>query len=194
MIRSVARAAVVASAAALPLLPAAAVAAPAARPVLEVSAATDLTEGQRIIVNGTGFRAGLAAVAVGICKQGFTNGLRDCDLGGGATFVNIADDGTFPTVTLTAHAHFNDIDCTTQPCVIAAAPLPGSEPQSVIDANSAEVAVGFAGARQPAAAVVTTAAARTDPSANGPSTVLWSATAALLLIVAILALADRRRL
>lgn len=162
-------------------------------PALQVSASTDLAEGQRITLNGSGFRPGLAAVAVGLCKQGFTNGLTDCDLEGGATFVNIADDGTFPTVTLTARPRFGEIDCTRQQCVLAAAPLPGTEPQSIIDANSAEVLVGFAGSRPPTT-TTTPVAARTDSQTNGPSTTLWSVTAALLSVVAVLALADRRRL
>ncbi|MET9490731.1 neocarzinostatin apoprotein domain-containing protein [Nocardia sp. NPDC006630] len=171
-----------------------AAAAPAA--ALQVSATGDLAEAQRITVGGTGFQPGLAAVAVGMCKQGFTNGLKDCDLEGGATFVNIASDGTFKTVTLTVRPHFNGIDCTHQQCVIAAAPLPGTEPAAVIAANSASVLVTFAGSQlptlTPAPAVTTTAAAATDT--NGPSAVLWSVTAGLLVIVAGTAFADRRRL
>ncbi|MFB8005766.1 neocarzinostatin apoprotein domain-containing protein [Nocardia sp. NPDC056000] len=182
-------------AAALPLGIAPGHAAPDAGAAIEVSASADLTEGQRITVNGSGFRAGLAAVAVGLCKQGFTNGLKDCDLEGGATFVNISGDGTLPTVTLTARPRFHDIDCTRRQCVIAAAPLPGAEPQAVIAANSAEVAIGFAGSPTPApTSVPKVAAVRTESDTNGPSTLLWGVTAALMLIVAVLALADRRRL
>ncbi|MEU8900322.1 neocarzinostatin apoprotein domain-containing protein [Nocardia sp. NPDC048505] len=162
---------------------------------LRVSASTELTEGQRITVDGSGFRAGLAAVAVGLCKKGFTSGIKDCDLEGGATFVNISDDGTFPTVTLSARARFRDIDCATRECVIAAAPLPGSEPPAVIAANSAEIPVRFAGSALPAPAAVPAASA---PAAagdvSGPSLPLWAATAVLLAVVAAVALADRRRL
>lgn len=169
-------------------------AAPENAPVLEVSASTNLTEGQRITVNGSGFQPGLAAVAVGLCKQGFTNGLKDCDLEGGATFVNISDDGTFPTVTLTARHSFTTIDCTSQQCVIAAAPLPGTEPAGIIAANSAEVPVSFAGSALPAPTLAPTVAARTDTDIEGPSMALWAVTAALLSVIAVIALADRRRL
>ncbi|WP_327146532.1 neocarzinostatin apoprotein domain-containing protein [Nocardia sp. NBC_01327] len=163
---------------------------------LHVSATGDLAEAQRITVGGTGFQAGLAAVAVGMCKQGFTNGLKDCDLDGGATFVNIGSDGTFKTLTLTVRPHFNGIDCTHQQCVIAAAPLPGTEPAAVIAANSASVPVTFAGSQLPAPtpAPATTTAAAAAAGTGGPSAVLWSVTAGLLVIVAGTAFADRRRL
>ncbi|MFI1236705.1 neocarzinostatin apoprotein domain-containing protein [Nocardia salmonicida] len=162
---------------------------------IQVSVSADLTEGQRITVSGSGFRAGLAAVAVGMCKQGFTNGLKDCDLDGGATFVNIGGDGTFGPLTLTAHHTFHAIDCTQQQCVIAAAPLPGTEPPAVIAANSAAVAVAFAGSGPPTPPTPAPAAAlRSDSDTEGPSIVLWAVTAGLLVIVAGSALADRRRL
>ncbi|MFB8275932.1 GPS-CTERM domain-containing protein [Nocardia colli] len=160
-----------------------------------VSTTADLTDGQRITVQGSGFRAGLAAVAVGMCKQGFSNGLKDCDLDGGATFVNIGGDGTFGPLTLTAHHRFHDIDCTEQQCVIAAAPLPGTEPPATITANSAAVSVIFAGSRLPTTtAPVSTAAVQSEADTEGPSTVLWAVTAGLLVLVAGSALADRRRL
>ncbi|WP_216893102.1 GPS-CTERM domain-containing protein [Nocardia alni] len=178
-------------AAAIVLAPTAS-AAPAA--TLRVSAVTDLAEGQRITVNGSEFRPGLAAVAVGLCKKGYTNGLHDCDLDGGASFVNISDDGTFPTVTLTARSHFQDIDCLRQQCVIAAAPLPGTEPPALLTANSAQIAIGFAGSQLPSTAVAPSATAQqSNTDTRGPSTTLWSITAALLLIVTAVTLVDRRR-
>ncbi|MFI6866055.1 neocarzinostatin apoprotein domain-containing protein [Nocardia sp. NPDC050406] len=196
MIRSAAaRLAAAVAIAALPMVATLPAAHAESQASIQVSASSDLTEGQRITVDGSGFRPGLSAVAVGLCKQGFTNGLKDCDLEGGATFVNISDDGGFPTVTITARRSFNAIDCTKQQCVIAAAPLPGTEPDAVIAANSAEIPVTFAGANLPVAtAPATTAAVRSDSDIEGPSTVLWAATAALLSIVAVIALADRRRL
>ncbi|MEV6773878.1 neocarzinostatin apoprotein domain-containing protein [Nocardia sp. NPDC051030] len=163
-----------------------------ARATITISATTDLTEGQRITVNGSGFRPGLAAVAVGLCKQGFTSGIKHCDLDGGATFVNISGDGTLPTVTLTAHQRFRDIDCAQQQCVVAAAPLPGSEPNDIIDANSAEVLITFEGAHLPVPTPVAPAAARRSDDVSGPSTPLWVATAALLTLVSIVAVARRR--
>ncbi|MEC3957748.1 neocarzinostatin apoprotein domain-containing protein [Nocardia sp. CDC153] len=162
---------------------------------LHVSATTDLTEGQRVTVYGTDFQPGLSAVAVGLCKQGFTNGLKDCDLDGGATFVNIDGEGRFKTLTLTLHPRFKEIDCTRQQCVVAAAPLPGTEPSAVIAANSAAVTMSFVGAHLTPATTPPplTSATAAPADTRGPSTALWSVTAGLLVIVAAIALADRRR-
>ncbi|WP_330180386.1 neocarzinostatin apoprotein domain-containing protein [Nocardia sp. NBC_01503] len=192
MIRAIPHCCAVLAVAALTVTAPATADAPAA---LHVSATNELHEGQRVTVAGSGFQPGLAAVAVGLCKLGFTNGLKDCDLEGGATFVNIGSDGGFGTLTLIVRPKFNGIDCVQQQCVIAAAPLPGTEPVAVITANSAAVPVSFAGSRLPAVTPVatpTTTTAATDT--NGPSTLLWSATAGLLVIVAGMAFADRRRL
>ncbi|MET7770074.1 neocarzinostatin apoprotein domain-containing protein [Nocardia sp. NPDC005366] len=157
---------------------------------LHIGADDNLQEGQRVTVRGTGFRPGLSAVAIGLCKQGYANGLTDCDLEGGATFVNIGADGTFPELTLTTRSKFRDIDCAHQQCVIAAGPLPGTEPDSIRAANSVEVLIGFAGTQfhgGTARAPVAVSASTEDVS--GPSAPLWFATAALLLIVAGLAIA-----
>ncbi|WP_216908712.1 neocarzinostatin apoprotein domain-containing protein [Nocardia noduli] len=165
-------------------------AAPADTATLHVGTEDGVTEGQRITVRGSGFRPGLAAVAVGLCEQGYTNGLTDCDLEGGATFVNIGADGTFPELTLTARSKFRDIDCAQRQCVIAAAPLPGSEPESILAANSAVVLIGFAGTRFHGGTAQTPVAASTATveDLSGPSTPLWFATAALLAIITGLAL------
>ncbi|MFF0493697.1 GPS-CTERM domain-containing protein [Nocardia sp. NPDC004068] len=179
--------------AALLVVPGRADAAPDEPASLQVSAAQGLTDGQRISVRGNGFRPGLAAVAVGLCRENFSNGLRDCDLDGGATFVNIGDDGTLPVVELIAHPTFKQIDCTAQRCVIAAAPLPGTEPPAVIAANSAAVAVDFAGSHLPSATAAPVAVAAPPTDTRGPSTPLWSLTAALLIVLAAVTLADRRR-
>lgn len=164
-----------------PLAPAAA----AAAPELQVSRSTDLTEGETITVTGRGFRPGLKAVAVGLCREGYTNGLKDCDLGGGATFVNIDAQGGFPAVRLKVRAKFGGIDCTARQCVIGAAPLPGSVPRTVVDANTAIVRVGFTGSSFNGGSAVRTSAApaaRTEPGTGGPSAPLWAATAALLVL------------
>lgn len=176
-----------------------AVAAPAAADgaaTLHVDATTSLRDGQRVTVSGSGFQPGLAAVAVGLCKQGYTNGLTDCDLDGGATFVNIAADGTFGTLTLTLRERFKNIDCLTRQCVIAAAPLPGTEPAAVIAANTALTPVVFVGSQlaPPASAPTVRTVTAAPAETRGPSTVLWSVTAALLAVVALVAFADRRRL
>ncbi|WP_067701443.1 neocarzinostatin apoprotein domain-containing protein [Nocardia jejuensis] len=161
---------------------------------LRLDVTGELAEGQRITVNGTGFQHGIAAVAIGLCKEHFVNGLRDCDLEGGATFVNVAGDGTLPTVVLTARHRFGNIDCLEQQCVIAAAPLPGTEPPAIITANSASISIVFQGSRVPAPTTAPIVEARTVTDTRGPSTPLWGATAALLFTVAVLALIDRRRL
>ncbi|MQY26125.1 neocarzinostatin apoprotein domain-containing protein [Nocardia aurantia] len=184
--------------AAAPIAAAPAMADPAPPAVLHVSATTDLADGQRITVSGSGFQPGLPAVAVGLCRQNYTNGLTDCDLGGGAGFVNIAADGTFKTLTLTLHPRFKEIDCLKQQCEVAAAPLPGTQPVPVITANTAVTPMAFAGATfaPPTTSAATAAgtAASAAPEARGPSVALWSVTAGLLAVVAGAALADRRRL
>ncbi|MFD3807633.1 neocarzinostatin apoprotein domain-containing protein [Streptomyces sp. NPDC058611] len=149
---------------------------------VRVSAATGLTEGQEITVDGAGFRAGLTSVAVGLCKKGYT-GNKDCDLGGGARLVTIGPDGVLPRVTLTVHARVADVDCRTTPCVIGVAPLPTGTPPSLIAANSVQVAVGFEGGTVPGEASGTGRAAPAGAAApgavrgddwSGPSTPMWA--------------------
>lgn len=153
----------------------------------------NLVDGTRITVHGSRFQPGLAAVAVGLCVRGYTNGLTDCDLNGGARFVDVGRDGALPEVVLTARRRFNDIDCATRQCVIAAAPLPGTEPATVIAANSAQVPVRFAGSVLPTPAD-TVETARVDGGTRGPSAALWGVTAALLLVAITVALVALRRL
>ncbi|TDC75871.1 neocarzinostatin apoprotein domain-containing protein [Actinomadura sp. 7K507] len=162
--------------------PAAAAAAPADAPAIEVGKFTDLSEGEQITVSGTGFRPGLKSVAVGLCKEGYTNGLKDCDLGGGATFVNIDDKGAFTGVTLKARPKFNEIDCMARQCVIGAAPLPTTNPPAVVKANTAIVRVGFKGSsfKGGAVAAAPAATAAPGPGTGGPSAPLWAATAVLI--------------
>ncbi|HEU5028242.1 MAG TPA: GPS-CTERM domain-containing protein [Spirillospora sp.] len=150
---------------------------------LRVSRTTDLTEGATITVTGIGFSPGLKSVAVGMCREGYTNGLKDCDLGGGATFVNIDSKGALPEVRLKARPKFNGIDCTARQCVIGAGPLPGTVPPAVVAANSAIVRVGFQGSPFKGGTAVRTSAApaaEAGPGTGGPSTPLWAATAGLL--------------
>ncbi|MEU8804556.1 neocarzinostatin apoprotein domain-containing protein [Spirillospora sp. NPDC048819] len=151
-------------------------------PALQVSKFTDLTEGEQITVSGTGYRPGLKSVAVGLCKEGYTNGLKDCDLGGGATFVNIDDKGGFTGVTLKARSKFNGIDCAARQCVIGAAPLPTTNPPAVVKANTAVVRVGFQGSQFKGGAVAAapTTAAAPGPGTGGPSAPLWAATLVLI--------------
>ncbi|NKZ08247.1 hypothetical protein HGB48_31615, partial [Actinomadura latina] len=165
-------------------------------PALSVSRATDLAEGETITVTGSGFRPGLKSVAVGLCREGYTNGLKDCDLGGGATFVNIDAQGRFPEVELRTHAKFSGIDCRTRQCVIGAGPLPGAVPDAVVDANTAIVRVGFKGSPFKGGAAVRTSAkpaASAGPGTGGPSTPLWAATAGLLVLAGAAVTAVQRR-
>ncbi|WP_411104285.1 neocarzinostatin apoprotein domain-containing protein [Streptomyces sp. cmx-4-9] len=147
---------------------------------VRVSAATGLTEGQEITVDGTGFRPGLTSVAVGLCKKGYT-GNKDCDLGGGARLVTIGSDGVLPRVTLTVHAGFAGIDCRSTPCVVGVAPLPSGTPPALAAANSVQVAVGFAGGTvlgeasgTGRAAPVAAAGPVPGDAWGGPSTPMWA--------------------
>jgi len=113
-------------------------------PTVEVTATTGLTAGQKITVTGRGFRPGLRAVAVGQCSQGYT-GPGQCDLGAGATFVNVDSKGRLPTVTLTMVTSVHGVDCLTTQCVIGVGPLPGSNPKELVDTNTVNVRLGFVG-------------------------------------------------
>lgn len=169
---------------AVPAVPGGAVRA-AAEPALRADRTTDLTEGETITVTGSGFRPGLKSVAVGLCREGYTNGLKDCDLGGGATFVNVDAGGRLPEVRLKARATFNGIDCAARQCVIGAAPLPGAVPPAVVASNTAIVRVGFQGSPFKGGAAVRTSAApaaTADPGTGGPSALLWTVTAALIVL------------
>jgi hypothetical protein len=171
--------------AALTLSPLAPAGTAAAAAQLHVSRSTDLTEGEAITVTGSGFRPGLKSVAVGMCREGYTNGLKDCDLGGGATFVNIDAQGGFTEVRLKARPKFGGIDCMTRQCVVGAGPLPGTVPRAVVEANTAIVRVGFQGSAFKGGSAVRTSAtpaAGAGPGTGGPSTPLWAATAALLVL------------
>lgn len=168
----------------------------AAAPELHVSRSADLTEGETVTVTGSGFRPGLKSVAVGLCREGYTNGLKDCDLGGGATFVNIDDRGGFPEVRLKARPRFNGIDCTARQCVIGAGPLPGTVPRAVVDANTAIVRAGFRGSSFKGGSAVRTSAAPATgagPGTGGPSMPLWAATAALLVLAGAVVTAVQHR-
>ncbi|GAA1585066.1 hypothetical protein GCM10009678_79560 [Actinomadura kijaniata] len=161
-------------------------------PTLNASPVTDLTEGQKITVTGAGFRPGLQSVAVGLCREGYT-GPGDCDLGGGATFVNVDAGGALPTVTLTARARFGGTDCTRRRCVIGAAPLPGKAPPAIVRANTAAVAVGFRGSPFQGGTAAPAAPAAPPAAESGPSTALWGATVAVLVLTgAGIAFAQRR--
>lgn len=168
-----------------------------AGPEMTAHPATDLTDGTKITVTATGYRPGLQSVAVGLCREGYQNGLKDCDLGGGATFVNVDAHGRLPTVVLTARAKFNGIDCMVRQCVIGAAPLPGAMPHAIVAANTAVMKVGFKGSAFKGGDVADAPDAATPAlrgSGDGPSTLLWTVTLGTLVLGGFtIAVVQRRR-
>lgn len=121
----------------------------AAGPSLDVSATDQLTDGQTITVDGSGFAPDLKGIAVGQCREGF-EGPSDCNLAGGATFRNADSSGAFATVTIKLSPKFGDIDCATEQCVIAAEPLPTTSSPEEVAANSVAIPIYF-GEKAPAA-------------------------------------------
>lgn len=185
------RIALPALAAALALTPAPALAAPdEGKAAIRLSKSTGITDGDTIKVTGTGFKPGLKQIAVGLCIEGYTNGLKHCDLEGGATFVNADAQGRLPEVTLTVSTKFLEYDCLTRQCVVGAGPIPGTVPDSIAKTNSVAVRLGFEGATFEAEPKETAApaAADTDPDGvGGPSAPLWALTAGLIVLVTFLA-------
>lgn len=184
------RTALLALAAALALGPATAPASAADGPSLRLSKAEGIVQGDKIKVDGSGFKPGLQQIAVGLCIEGYTNGLKHCDLEGGATFVNADGKGRIPTVTLTVSTRFLDFDCLARQCVVGAGPLPGAVPDAVQKANVVTTRLGFEGASFTAGPTESAApaAADADPDGvGGPSAPLWAVTAGLVVLVTFLA-------
>ncbi|GAB2839115.1 hypothetical protein GCM10022221_43300 [Actinocorallia aurea] len=162
---------------------------------LTVSATENLTEGQTITVEGSGFKPGLTGIAVGPCIEEYTNGLDHCDLEHGAKFVNADDKGDLEKITLELHAQFKEYDCVKQQCVIGAGPIPDQVPSSVFKANSVKVPIMFEGATFTPKTTSTEAAlpgasdaAASDPDGvAGPSVPLWAATFLALVAVTVVA-------
>ena len=177
-----------AAALALTCIPAPALADGAA---LQLSKSEGLVEGDEITVKGTGFKPGLQQIAVGLCIEGYTNGLKHCDLDGGATFVNADKNGDLPPVTLTVSPKFLEFDCLARQCVVGVGPLPGSAPDAVRKANSVITRLGFEGATfsaAPTQSAAPAAAEDADPDGvGGPSTLLWALTAGSVVLVTVLA-------
>lgn len=113
-----------------------------AAPTLTVSATTGLTDKQQVIVNGSGFTPNLKQIAVGQCVAGF-KGPTDCNLSGGAAFVNADGSGKLPTVTLKLAQKFGAFDCTKRECVVAAQILPTSGNADQVEANKVSVTLTF---------------------------------------------------
>ncbi|OPC79657.1 hypothetical protein B4N89_00690 [Embleya scabrispora] len=155
-------------------------------PTVEVTATNALSAGQKVTVTGHGFRAGLRAVAVGQCSEGYT-GPHQCALTAGATFVNVDSHGRLPKVVLTMVTSVHEVDCLTRQCVIGVGPLPGSNPRALVDANTVDVRLGFTGGavqgdtRTSIPSAGGTAA--TEPAGTGDiSPLLWSLTLGFLVV------------
>ncbi|MET7704830.1 neocarzinostatin apoprotein domain-containing protein [Micromonospora sp. NPDC005413] len=113
-----------------------------AAPTLTVTVTTGLSDKQQVVVNGSGFTPNLKQIAVGQCVAGF-KGPTDCNLAGGAAFVNADGSGKLPTVTLKLAQKFGAFDCTKRECVVAAQILPTSGNADQVEANKVSVALTF---------------------------------------------------
>ncbi|MGA3565672.1 neocarzinostatin apoprotein domain-containing protein [Melissospora conviva] len=174
---------------------------------LTVSKTTGLKDGDRVTVNGSGFSPNMKQIAVGQCKAGM-KGPSDCNLAGGATFVNADASGKIPTVTLSVKEKFGSFDCTQIKCIIGAQILPAAGTPAEVAANTSIVEISFGGAA-PAPKKTTPAPDKTTPTAAGggknddtlPTTgpgdeyivVLLAGTALLLPGVAMLLMMPSRR-
>lgn len=160
-------------------------------PALEISKTEGIAEGDEIKVTGTGFKPGLQGIAVGLCIEGYTNGLKHCDIqDSGAAFVAADGQGRLPELTLKVSAKFLEYDCLAQQCVVGAGPLPGAVPDSVQKANSVTTRLGFEGAAfepEPTESAAPAAADADPDGVGGPSAPLWFATAGLLVLITFLA-------
>ncbi|GIF98749.1 neocarzinostatin apoprotein domain-containing protein [Catellatospora citrea] len=117
----------------------------AAKPVLTLSKSSGLSDGASITVNGSGFTANLKQIAIGQCIAE-VKGPTDCNLAGGAQFVNADASGKIPPVTLRVAKQFGSFDCTKRSCVIAAQILPSSASDDVVKANATSTKITFGGA------------------------------------------------
>ncbi|WP_052744924.1 neocarzinostatin apoprotein domain-containing protein [Micromonospora sp. HK10] len=142
-----------------------------AAPTLTVSATTGLTDKQQVIVNGSGFTPNLKQIAVGQCVAGF-KGPTDCNLSGGAAFVNADGSGKLPTVTLKLAQKFGAFDCTKRECVVAAQILPTSGNADQVEANKVSVTLTFGkkSAQQPSPGAPSATPAPAAPAATPEAT------------------------
>jgi hypothetical protein len=113
-----------------------------AAPTLTLSKATGLKDGDRITVNGSGFKPGLTQIAIGQCIAEVA-GPTDCHLAGGAQFVNADANGKIPAVSLKLAEKFGTFDCTKRQCVIAAQVLPSGNNAEDVAANKATTRITF---------------------------------------------------
>ncbi|MGW0432072.1 neocarzinostatin apoprotein domain-containing protein [Micromonospora sp. NPDC003197] len=144
-----------------------------AAPTLTVSATSGLTDKQQVTVNGSGFTPNLKQIAVGQCVAGF-KGPTDCNLAGGAAFVNADGSGKLPMVTLRLAQKFGAFDCTKQECVVAAQILPAGDNADQVQANKVSVPLTFgkAPAQTTPPPATPTAAPSSTPTATIPASTM----------------------
>ncbi|GAA2609399.1 neocarzinostatin apoprotein domain-containing protein [Paractinoplanes durhamensis] len=147
-----------------------------AAPTLHVSKTSGLTNGQQITVYGTGFTAGLQSIALGQCIKD-PAGPTDCNLSGGAAFVNADAGGKTPTLTLKLATTFSGHTCGTSGCVIAAQILPSTATPEVVEANKAQVAITFSSGGTTTTAPTKTSTKTATATATATATKSTSATA-----------------
>ncbi|WP_238006572.1 neocarzinostatin apoprotein domain-containing protein [Dactylosporangium sp. AC04546] len=168
-----------------------------AAPTLSVSKTTGLADGTSVTVNGSGFTPNLKQIAVGQCIENM-KGPTDCNLAGGAQFVNADASGKLPTVTIKLAKKFGTFDCTQRTCVVAAQILPSGNNGGEVEKNKVAVKLSFGEAAAPttsAAAAATaeaTALPKTGPG-DEPVVVVLAGTALLFLGVGLLVVLPARR-
>ncbi|MFC6152383.1 neocarzinostatin apoprotein domain-containing protein [Nocardioides yefusunii] len=144
---------------------------------LEVSKTTGLADGDQITVSGTGFKPGLASIAVGQCKEGMT-GPVDCNTATGATFVTADANGNIKELSLVMKEEFKGINCSTQKCIIGAQPLPNAVDAETLKANTVYYDISFGAAAADPAPAETPAPAPAPAPAPTPGDTTTSTTAA----------------
>lgn len=168
----------------------------AAKPVLTLSKASGLSDGAQITVNGSGFTASLKQIAIGQCIAE-VKGPTDCNLAGGAQFVNADASGKIPPVTLKVAKKFGSFDCTKRQCVIAAQILPSSASDAVVKANATSTKISFGGAAASPTAKASPGATPDALAKTGPGDEHWvivlGGLALLLPGVGLMLLLPRRR-
>ncbi|MBB5873328.1 hypothetical protein F4553_006762 [Allocatelliglobosispora scoriae] len=164
-----------------------------AAPTLTLSKSTGLADGERITVNGSGFTPSITQIAIGQCIAEVA-GPTDCNLAGGAVFVNADATGRIPPTTLKLAVKFGSFDCTKRQCVIAAQLLPSSASDAIVKANksSKKITFGTVKASTAPSGPPTPSLPRTGPG-DEHWVILLGGTALLLPGIGFLLLLPRRR-
>ncbi|MEV6300000.1 neocarzinostatin apoprotein domain-containing protein [Actinoplanes sp. NPDC051861] len=154
-----------------------------AAPKLTVSKTSGLKDGDTVTVSGSGFTPNLKNIALGQCiKNPQTS--TDCNLAGGAVFVNADSSGKTSKISLKLATTFDDHKCGTNGCVIAAQILPSAAEPAVVAANKAQVPITFTSSggttASPKTSTTTAAAATADEALPKTGPGLEWATMALI--------------